>query len=472
MTSKPLADALFEAELHTKKDPKVAALQGMEGDDLRLVEEALNIYRVFGIKKYDAPKAFAATDASYGPFFGLLNDLESRALTGNAAKAAVTDTLSLYTERTAKALARVLDKDLKCGATISTFKKVYPSLNIPEFDLMGAEQMDLKSYVWQWPCIGESKYDGQRAIIMNKNGVSTYWSRNGKPLDHLIGLFDAEIAELRKILGRDFIVDGEALANSFSESISARGSDNDGAKAALKFYAFDWMFLDEWDAKHCPRKQAERSESLRVMLETINAAGHTKMVKSKFRILNNMEEAHAFYTEVLEEGVDDDGKVNGQGEGLILKYMDASYAWNLGGSRGPEWTKWKPVIDVDGEIVGFELGDKGTKNEDKLGRLLVTGKDENGRAFASKVGGIKLSHKKFQPLLDHIAAKLGIQFKNAKKPNYVKNKDQVVRKYIWENQAEFIGRTIMIETQELTLAEGATVYSLRFPQFCELRTDK
>lgn len=479
---KTLADAIFEAELHSKKEPKIAALMGMGSEDLRLVEEALNTYRIFGIKKYDEPIVYATEDENYGPFFDLLNALESRELTGNAAKSAVTDTLSLYTERTARALARVLDKDLKCGATISTFKKVYPSLNIPEFDLMGAETMNRnpdkgKVYEWKWPCIGEAKYDGQRAIIMYEGGKVTYWSRNGKPLDHLAGLFDIEIAGLYDIVKQDFIVDGEALANSFSESIKAKGSDNDTAKANLNFYAFDWMLLSEWKAQNCPHVQQFRSNTLEDMLLELLATADVngtkcRMFKSRYEILRNMEEAQNFYAEIVQSGLDDDGKINGQGEGLIIKYMDAFYAWNLGGSRGPEWTKWKSVIEVDGEIVGFELGDKGTKNENKLGRFHVEGKDENGRFFKSKVGGMKVSHKKMKPLFDQLAAAAGVQFDKLKAPNYVKNKDQFLRQWIWDHQADFMGKMIMIEAQELTLAANATVWSLRFPQFCEVRTDK
>ena len=153
---KTFADAIFEAEKHSKQEPKFEALSGLSGDDLRLVAEALNPYRVFNIRKYDLPKSYAFLDPSYYYFFNLLDDLHTRALTGNAAKAATTNCLAIYTEQTAKAFMRVLDKDLKCGASSTTFKKIYPFFDVPEFDLMGAEKMAPK-YVWQWPCLLESK---------------------------------------------------------------------------------------------------------------------------------------------------------------------------------------------------------------------------------------------------------------------------------------------------------------------------
>ena len=141
MKTKTFADAILEAEQHSKQAPKFAALAGMTGDDLKLVVEALNPYRVFNVKKFDWPQAFANADDTYTRFFDLLNQLHDRTLSGNAARAAIPAVLGCFTERTAKVLARVLLKDLKCGATSSTFEKVYPGLSIPKFELMGAEKM-------------------------------------------------------------------------------------------------------------------------------------------------------------------------------------------------------------------------------------------------------------------------------------------------------------------------------------------
>lgn len=469
---KTLGSAIFEAEKHTTHAPKHEALSGLDVVEQSLLLQALDQYRVFNIRKFDKPTVYASVDpVGYDEFLSLLDKLHNRELTGNAAKAAVTHTLAQYTEYTAKALMRVLDQDLKCGATISTFRKLYPHLDIREFDLMGAEKMDEKKYKWQWPCIGEAKYDGQRAIIrveLRDRSVN-YLSRNGKPLDHLQGLFDAEALAFADEFGVDMILDGEALAGSFQETVKAKGSENVDQKQNLKFYAFDYMTVEQWDAQNCPLPQLARS----TVLETvINKLSMPKLVKSKYRILNNLEEAHEFYTEILKEGINEDGTSNGLGEGLIIKYVGAFYQWNLGGSRGPEWTKWKPVIDFDLTIEGKYEGDPGTKNEGKLGGLILRGQDENGRPIKTNCGGFKVSHKKMQPMLREIAASLGGQIDYPKKPNYIKNKDQMLRQHIWDHFDEFVSKTCTVESQEMCLAEGATDYALRFPQFIMVRTDK
>lgn len=478
--NKTLADAIFEAEKHSKKDAKQEALRGLSAEDLKLVEAALNPYRVFNVtlKTIAKPASYAAADAPYTAFFDLLTKLETSELTGNAKLAAIPVVLGQYTERTAEALIRVLNKDLKCGATVNTFKKLY-TLDIPEWDLMGAEKMitpkeaalkKLKAYVWEFPCILESKYDGNRSVIVVERAARKvgYFSRNGLVQEAYLGVFDAEALALADYFDNDIIIDGEILSDlGFQATQKTKGKDGD--KSTLKFYAFDTMTLEQWKAQHCPVRQVHRSERLE---RALAAVAMPRMVKSKYRIVQNFDEAFAFYNEVLEEGKNEDGTLNGLGEGLIVKRMNALYEWTMSGTRSDAWTKWKPVLDFDIRIIGFQLGDAGTKNADKLGALVCEGKDENGTKILTNVGGLKVNDVRMRPFLEQLMAKEGVDFFNAKASNYVKNKDQWLRSYIWTHQDEFLGMMIMVEAQEMTRAEGSETFSLRFPQFVALRADK
>ena len=199
---KTLADAIFAAEQTGKKAEKFDALSGLGADDQKLIWECFNPYRVFNVRKYDWPQAFADSDGSYNIFFELLDQLNDRTLTGNAARNAVTAVLGLYTENTAKALARVLNKDLDCGAGRDSFEKVYPNLNIPRFDLMLAAKIEeknehrkkgdvvlteavlAKKYKLTFPLIAESKYDGNRLVAFVEDGNVSYNSRSGKESSH------------------------------------------------------------------------------------------------------------------------------------------------------------------------------------------------------------------------------------------------------------------------------------------------
>lgn len=470
--AKSFADAILTAEKIPTKKEKFEALSGLDADGVRLLLETENPYRVFGIRKWEQPQAFGNLDGRSGSFklfFELLDQLNDRVLTGNAAKNAVTAVLGLYDERTASVLERVLKKDLKCGGNTNTFEKVYPQLKIPGFELMLCEKIEHRKnakgeivyhkYQWQFPCIGEVKYDGMRLVAKVVNGEVEYLSRSGKSADQWNGLFDDELIKMEQEAGQPIIVDGEALADGgMSATAKAKGSSGD--KSGMKFFAFDMMSLRSWDAQICTTDQIARTLRLEGVINDLKL---TKIVKSTYRILNNLEEAKAFYAEVTELGV------AGQDEGLIIKYMHGMYEWN-NKKRTATWSKWKPVIDVDVKIVGCFEGRAGTKNEGRLGGFFVEGKDENGNKIKSRCGGIKVSHKNYKTWIAKFAKANKIDLA-AILASGISN-DEFFRTYAWNNQDKFIGETCTIECQELSLAENSDTYALRFPFFTCLRDDK
>jgi DNA ligase-1 len=477
--AKTLAEAILTAETHKKHAGKHEALSGLGDTELKLIVEALNPYRVFGIKKFDMPTSFASVDSPYDSFLTLLDQLHDRGLTGNGARSAVTSTLALYTQPTATVLARVLLKDLRCNADESTFKKLYPTIHIPSFDMMGAATMPQKhqkvQYPWQWPCIGEAKYDGRRLVaIVKENMPVEYLSRTGRPSDFCLGLFDDELQLMRAKVGADIVVDGEVLGKSFQSTSNALGSDAKGAaaKADLNFFAFDIMTLDDWVNRVEATRQLERTKALEAI---INELSLKKIIKSKWKILNNLVEAHNFYEEVLKDGMNDDGTLNGLGEGLIIKHINGFYQWNMSGTRTWEWTKWKPTIDVDVTITGVYEGKAGSKNEGKLGGVNIAGFNENGDKIVGDCGGFKYSNPKWNIDLPAIAKKAGYKLKSvkadAKDPKAMSN-DEFFRTYFWLHPEELIGLVGMVEAQELCLAEGSDIYSIRFPRLIMLRDDK
>lgn len=340
---KTLADAIFESEKYTTKKETFQALSGLGDEDIKLLKECFNPYRVYGVRKYDWPQVFANVDPSYDQFLALLEQLATRQLTGNAARNAVTATLSQYTERTATALARVLNKDLDCGANRDTFEKIYTNMNIPSFEVMLAKKieeraegknaltakilkdkygLDLEAGV-----LAESKYDGNRLVGMVEDGDVKYFSRSGRPSDYCTGCFDDELRQIEQYFGVPMAVDGEVKASTFQETMEAKGSGKTDAKANLRFFAFDIMPLSVWKAREAAKAgvQTYRSDLLE---KTINDLGLKKIIKSKYKVCHSIEELRAFNLEVLADGVDEDGTLNGLGEGLILKNMNGLYEWD------------------------------------------------------------------------------------------------------------------------------------------------
>ena len=166
----------------------------------------------------------------------------------------------------------------------------------------------------------------------------------------------------------------------------------------------------------------------------------------------------------MADGIELDGSLNGRGEGLIIKKIDGKYEWD----RSKNWWKWKPVIDVDLTIVGFYSGDIGTKNENKLGGLILEGTDENGTKIQTHVGGFKVSNPLLNIFIENLCEAEGIIGEDFE----ILNKDQWFRNHVWQNQTEYLGKTAMIEGQELSLASGAEFWAVRFGQFVCFREDK
>ena len=415
---KSFVQAIIQAEKFSTKKEKFAALSGISDIGQKFIREALDPYRVFGVRKFNIPSKYAATDARPAFFLILLEQLHTRALTGNAARDAVTETLSMYTKETAEVLARVLNKDLDCGANESTFNKIYPGI-IPTFEVMLASKIDEK-YKWEFPCIAEAKYDGTRLIAVCENGMVEYFSRSGKPSDFCNGLFDEELVKIEKRVGAPIVLDGEALASDFTETLNAKGSKGVEAKKALRFYAFDIMFLSEWKEQSCNRKQAVRS----AIVETLVNELDLKLIKkSKHKTIRNLAEAKSFYNEMLNEGF----------EGLIIKKPEALYEFD----RSKSWAKWKPVLDFDLKIVGAFEGRGRLKGT--LGGFYLEGQDENGNVIKTSVGS---------------------GFSDAQRAEF------------WKNQKKYIGKIAMVEAQEMSKSANSEDYSLRFPVFIKIRDDK
>ena len=412
--------AIKTAEKVSTKKEKMQALQGLSFNGRALMVEALSPYRMFGIKKYPMPISYRGEENNPEQFFRLLADLCNRVLTGKDAIKAVTTTLSLYTEETAGYLARIINKDLKAGFSEVTLNKIYPNL-VPKFECMLAQKMDEK-FDWNLgPWIVEAKYDGMRVITVCRNGYITYYSRAGKVIEHLYGLFDEDIRRISKKLNTDIIVDGEVLGTSFSETMSARGEDNLAAKQNLKFVVFEILTIEEWQKRLTPT-QKHRSAVVQTLFASV-------VVKKLFLPIaaqcKTKEEVENFYQRVVKDGY----------EGVILKKVYGVYQWK----RSKNWIKWKPVNDVDLKIIAVEVGTKGTKYENSLGNLILEGTDENG---------------------NKIKCSCGSGFSDEQ------------RKEMWTYKKKYIGSVAKIEFQELTKVEDRDTFALRFPVFVCIREDK
>lgn len=353
-----------------------AALAKLDVEGRKLMRYAMDPYIKFGVKKFDKPARFADKDASLSCFMNTLAELAARDITGNAAREAVTYALAHYTEETASYLERVIDKDPRAGFSADTFNKVWPSDPIPSWDEQlaekceTAEEFELRA---TFPCQADVKYDGNRQFAFVRNGEIEWRARGGKPSNHLDGLFDEELYEIHKAYGTDFVLDGEALASSFTETQNAKKGGNDDAKKALVFRAFFIMPISDWVAQKTTITNAQTRKTLTQLL-----ADKKKIMVTEGKVVNSYEEM----TEYCNEVIDDASKMDAEREGLILKVDDAVYEWG----RSYSWIKVKRFYDVDARFVGFYPGRAKSRLENTVGGANCVAFLESGERVEFNVG--------------------------------------------------------------------------------------
>lgn len=419
-------------------------LATLDHEGQELYKMAMDPFKVYGVKKYPVPLKHTASDPTDGftQIVSTLEKLEMRALTGNAARDAVTELLSRFTSDSAEYIARIIDKNLLCGFSPETYNKIHKANPVPVFDVMLADKCveDEDFDDLSFPRIADVKYDGERNVcfqLRNETNFapagSSYRSRSGKEAEHMTGLFDEDLAKIREYLGYDFVLDGERMAKDYTETTNAKksGKEGEAGKKNMRFRAFFLMPLEDWIAQ----KTTITMEQARAhLIEILAACKCEKIIVSDAVVVNNFTEMRKEMKRVTAPGFD--GMPKGQ-EGLILKKPDAVYRWD----RSLDWCKVKNFYDADARILNWEFGKN--SNKDKMGKVFVAGWLEDGTYFEVRVGS---------------------GWTKAQRIDFVTN-----------FEAKWKGKTVVVWYQEVTLGKNKKHHSLRFPTVDQeklLRDDK
>jgi DNA ligase-1 len=357
-------------------------LETLESDNSRLFKEDLlernrkndllrrafiatfDPYVNYYVNKFKTPPALqeevADDDRVLTSFFDvLLEDLSSRKITGNAAKAAVVSAFSMMTARQQKWCQRIILKNLRCGVQETTVNKVWPG-SITKFSVQLAE--GLKTHhdpvagiiiddKVQYPVRVEPKLDGLRVVAVKHGGEVMMFTRNGTVLDTLPRIKSA----LEGAPWDDFVLDGECMGEDWNESASVvmshkRGKDDSG----MVFHVFDAMHFDDW-------KDQVNTTSLVDRIDL--AAGLVEQVRNPCIIQVSGENAQDqkslmdFYSRSMESGY----------EGIMVKELHSPYHFK----RTENIRKMKPVVTYEGIIVGHYEGRRGSKREGLWGGFEV-----------------------------------------------------------------------------------------------------
>lgn len=333
---------------------------------------------------------------------------------------------------------------------------------------------------WLW----EEKIDGNRAILCYDpaTGFDMY-SRNLSVTDQLpinygekilwpqmdlSGLtvpfvIDCEIVPKNKEIDKtgDFIPVADTQLNLISSILSLNAEDSKRVQERnpVKFVTFDILYINNQPLFDLPLWK--RKQYLDMLVKHLVAAGVP--IEEPLTIHPGQDKLD-FYNSIINAG----------GEGVVVKDLNSKY--DILGKRAGEWVKIKRSVSqamsaeglgdtIDAFVIGFEEGEKGTKNEGKVASLKF---------------GVELLDKFNEPIVDqsgdpithHIATVSGLTDEL---------KDAISTKDIFGNVAlrqEVYGRVASIDGQDLSSRNLRFAHAVlvnwrddRSANTCKLRKD-
>ena len=301
-----------------------------------------------------------------------LKKLASREYTGNAAIDMLTSLLESSTPDDAKVLERIIQKDLKCGVSISTVNKVWPEF-IHDYPCMLCSPSDEKLISkFEFPAIVQLKMDGMRFNAIVKNGKVEYRSRNGKEI-HGIQHLDEDFLNMGGSKNRVF--DGELVVNDkgvILDRQTGNGILNKAVKGTIsdleshKIRATVWDVIDyeDFTVGYSGVPYRERFERIASSLrsDAVHLVEH-QMVES-------ITEAREVFDRYLAAGE----------EGIILKVGTAPWE----NKRVKHQLKFKGELECDLQIVDVQEGTG--KYVGMLGAIVCQSGSDDGKTVTVSVG--------------------------------------------------------------------------------------
>lgn len=392
--------------------------------------QAYNPYYVFGVKKVPETKGLEHKPNPWPKFWAMLEGLRLRTLTGHNAKTVIEFMSEQFDSVEWNGLCRrVIIKDLRCGISEKTLNKVLDNTEwkIPVFTCQLATDSEKHTAKMTGKKRIEQKLDGVRVLaVVTKTTVNLY-SRNGKPFDNFPHIVESlediknKFAKMFQLHPHGFVLDGEIIGESFQALMKQAQRKSDVQTTGMTYSVFDILALADFERGFSNLQQHKRLDVLEGYRAVFDSTDCVRLIAGI-----EVDLATAEGHDVMRRYAED--SVAAGFEGIMIKDLDAPYECR----RSTFWMKWKPVMTVDLNIVGFEEGTG--RNAGRLGAIICEGTD-NDRDIRVNVGS---------GLSDE-------------------NRDQY-----WHSRDDLVGRVVEVAADAVTQNQDGT-YSLRFPRFVRFR---
>lgn len=381
-----ILDIITEVADEPSKNKKIEILQSHKDNKLlkQVFVAALDPNINYWIKKIPAYDS-NVSGISLENALDMLSDLSNRNKTGQAGIDHLKDILTSLAKDDAEIIARIIQRDMKMGASTSTVNKIWKNL-VPETKVMLADAFNNKTREKiKYPVTIEDKEDGMRCfVVVDGDGVD-FFSRSGKRIETL-GNLKEEFIVLNKNSEKT-MYDGELLVRDEKGKILDRktgnGILNKAVKGTINQEEADRIVIRLWDMvpydKFIEGKYSVSAIGRKIKLTTEFQLGDVQhMAGSKLSILaqtqiNSEEELLKHYEQALLDGK----------EGLIVKNPDGIWV----NKRSKDWLKMKDGMEgfekeIDLRVIEWIEGNG--KYKGMLGALMC--QTDDGRIVV-KVGG-------------------------------------------------------------------------------------
>lgn len=243
---------------------------------------------------------------------------------------------------------------------------------------MLAHPFDKRSHDMAWPCYGQPKYDGCRALTDGKR----FWSRQGK-------LFLPDVVAHLRFDAQGRVFDGELMLPhdkfTFQEGISATKKYDPIRSKQLEYHIYD-VVLEEI-------AYAERLFIIQQLFEEGRAPNNARQVETVE--LANIDALKEYQGKNIERGY----------EGTMLRHPRGTYRI---GHRSAQLLKFKEMLDEEFEIVGVKQGQGKAE-----GMAIFTCKLPNGDTFDVFPRGTEAERMRmYQERNQFISKQLTVRYQN------------------------------------------------------------
>lgn len=425
MSLKPVLDALDKiAGTRAAKQKKKYIEQSLDIPYFKeVVMNAYDSRKAFNINKFPKKASKLIKKSDDDAIFDMLHMLSEKKGASNAEISKLHNLCE--DDATCEVVGRIVNKDLRCGVNLRTWKIYYPSLfehnpmlcefavrYLRKYDTFSKELDTFINLCGGWEnVIGSIKANGVRVWIDTVPARPSYISRSGKLYENF-HILNKDSITLAKELQRRYnleempTLDGEVTfeGEDFQDQMRQvrRIKDMDPSKFRLVLF----------DCPSLPFDQAERSYILTEMIEELHKEGVlTKTSFTEEVVFDDFDDFKKYFLDVV---------FKRKLEGLVLKKSDENYEFR----RSKFWCKVKDWFSADLKVIGVEEGTG--KYEGMLGALIVDFNGVSVRVGSGYSDTQRVSFFRDPPVIVEVEYKTVTKDGSMQHPSFVKEREDLI----------------------------------------------